>query len=354
VKKMNRFAKGILILMPFILSATACAKEKSMSELGDGVFAVMDTTKGEIILKLEYKKTPLTVANFVGLAEGKLDAAKGKPFYNGLVFHRVIPNFMIQGGDPQGNGTGGPGYQFPDEIDPSLKHDTPGVLSMANSGPATNGSQFFITHVETPWLDGKHTVFGHVVEGQDVVDAIKQDDKIKTIRIVRNGEEAKAFTVTQTVFETLRDSAAAKAAERLAAARNTDIAKIEAKYPNALKTDSGIYYVITKQGNGAKPQAGQTVTLNYKLTLLDSGTVIDATDMHGEPFRFVVGTQQVIPGWDEMVLDMRLGEKRTVAIPPELGYGVRGAGNGAIPPNAFLEFEMELIGIGDTDQKPSR
>jgi peptidylprolyl isomerase len=180
------------------------------AELQDGLYAEFDTTKGKIVVKLEFEKTPLTVANFVGLAEGTKNYSKdgsapkpqnGAPFYDGIVFHRVIKGFMIQGGDPTGTGRGGPGYRFKDEIDPSLKHNRAGILSMANAGPATNGSQFFITHVATPHLDGRHAVFGHVVEGQSVVDAIGQGDKINKLKIIRVGEKAKAFKGDQADFE---------------------------------------------------------------------------------------------------------------------------------------------------------
>ena len=173
--------------------------------LADGLYANMKTSKGDILLRLEFEKTPLTVANFVGLTEGTKDSSKkkGTRFYDGLAFHRVIPDFMVQGGCPLGTGTGGPGYRFPDEFDRSLRHDGPGVLSMANAGPGTNGSQFFITHVATPWLDGKHTVFGKVVSGQDVVDAIRQGDTITTLEIIRKGEAAKGFTTDQAAFDAL-------------------------------------------------------------------------------------------------------------------------------------------------------
>jgi peptidylprolyl isomerase len=310
--------------------------------LGNGLFVRIATNRGDIVLRLEYRETPLTVCNFVALAEGKMNNTGGKRFYDGLTFHRVVQDFMIQGGDPLGNGTGGPGYSFPDEFVSALKHDGPGVLSMANAGPGTNGSQFFITHKETPWLDGKHTVFGRVVQGQEVVNAIRQGDKIEKVTIIRNGPDATAFKADQAAFDSLLREKNAEAALRLKSQRDADIARINAKYPNLSLSPSGVRYSILKNGTGAKPTPGKTVSVNYKGVLL-SGKVFDSSDVHGGPIEFQVGVGKVIRGWDESVLDMQQGEKRLVVIPPELAYGERGTGNGIIPGNSFLIFEMELV-----------
>jgi peptidylprolyl isomerase len=303
-----------------------------------GVFAVMTTSKGEIVLSLEFQKTPLTVTNFVGLAEG---AITGKHFYDGLKFHRVIADFMIQGGCPQGTGTGGPGYKFPDEFDASLRHSGPGILSMANSGPGTNGSQFFITHVPTPHLDDKHTVFGHVVEGQDVVNKIAVGDKLESLTIVRNGAEAEAFVVTKAAFDAELAAHAEKAKAKAAAAAEAAKAKVKSLIEGATETASGLHYFVRNPGVGSKPKKGQTILAHYEGRLV-SGQVFDSSYARGEPLDFKVGTGQVIQGWDEALLDMSMGEKRTLVIPPELGYGARGAG-GVIPPNAWLVFDVELV-----------
>ena len=337
------FAAGIGGLLITCMAGTVSAAPNDAS-YGNGLFARINTDKGDIVVLLEFQKTPLTVCNFVALAEGKMNASNGKRFYDGLTFHRVIPDFMIQGGDPQGTGAGGPGYRFPDEMVPSLKHDGPGILSMANAGPGTNGSQFFITHVATPWLDGKHTVFGKVVEGQDVVNAIRQGDKIKSITIIRNGPLANQFKADQAAFDALLRDNNAAAAGKVKAQRDADIAQINAKYPGAVQTPSGIKYVIQKKGTGNKPAAGKTVQVHYKGSFL-SGQVFDSSETRGRPLEFPAGAGRVIKGWDEMVMDMQVGEKRLVVIPPELAYGEQGAGNGAIPPNSFLVFEMELVGV---------
>jgi peptidylprolyl isomerase len=311
--------------------------------LGNGLFARISTNKGDIVVRLEFQKTPLTVCNFVALAEGKMNVTRGKPFYDGLTFHRFEANFIIQGGDPLGTGYGGPGYRFPDEFVPSLRHNA-GVISMANAGPGTNGSQFFITIVPTPDLDDKHSVFGTVVEGQNVVNIIRQGDKINSVTIIRNGQLASQFRADQAAFDSLLREANAAAAEKLKAQRDAIIAQINAKYPNTTQTPSGIKYIVQKQGTGVKPTAGRTVSVNYKGSFL-SGHVFDNSDIHGGPLEFPVGVSRVIKGWDETVLDMKVGEKRLVIIPPELAYGEKGAGEGLIPPNSFLVFEMELVGI---------
>ncbi|MDR0553946.1 MAG: peptidylprolyl isomerase [Treponema sp.] len=316
----------------------------SDAALGDGIFARITTDKGDIVVRLEYEKTPLTVCNFIALAEGKMNRSSGKRFYDGLTFHRVIADFMIQGGDPAGNGSGGPGYNFPDEFHPDLKHDGPGVLSMANAGPDTNGSQFFITHTETPWLDGKHTVFGKVVQGQQIVNAIKQGDKIERITIIRNGPDALLFKADQDAFDILLQEQRVTAAARLKIQRDTDIARINANYPNLIETPSGIRYTILRQGTGNKPTTGKTVLVNYK-GMFVTGEVFDSSDTNGGPIEFKAGMKMVIAGWDETIVDMKQGEKRLVVIPPELAYGAQGAGNGLIPPNSFLIFEMELTQI---------
>lgn len=322
----------------------------------DGLYAKFNTTKGSIIVKLLPEKAPVTVCNFVGLAEGKIDnnAKKaGEPFFNGLKFHRVIANFMIQGGDPQGTGQGGPGYAFPDEFDESEKFTGPGVLAMANSGPATNGSQFFITHVATPWLNGKHTIFGRVVEGQDVVNAIAQDDIMTSVEIVRVGKDAKKYTADNATFAKLKvDAVAASAAKESAekaaeAKRSQELPEFEswvkANYPKAMKSDKGFYYVITQNGTGPKPTVGQTVVAHYTGKFND-GKKFDSSVDRGTPFEFKVGQGQVIKGWDEGFALLNVGTKATLLLPYTMAYGEQGY-PGAIPPKATLVFDVELIGV---------
>lgn len=307
----------------------------------DGLYAKFTTTKGEILVNLEFEKTPGTVGNFVALAEGNLENSakpQGTPYYDGLKFHRVIPDFMIQGGCPLGTGTGNPGYKFDDEIHPDLKHDAPGKLSMANAGPGTNGSQFFITHVETPWLDGKHTVFGNVIEGQDVVDAVAQGDTMDKIEILRVGDAADKFNAIEAfrVFEGERE-------KRVAAEREAARAELDKLAAGFDETDSGLRYKVIQKGDGKKAEKGNMVSVHYKGQLAD-GTVFDSSYKRNQPLDFQVGVGQVIPGWDEGICLLNVGDKARLVIPSDLGYGAAGAG-GVIPPNATLIFDVELMGV---------
>lgn len=316
--------------------------KNAISQAGDGMYAVLETEKGSIVARLFYEQTPLTVCNFAGLAEGTLDVTNGKPFYDGLTFHRVEKNFVIQGGDPLGNGTGGPGYRFPDEIVPDLKHDGPGVLSMANAGPGTNGSQFFITHVETPWLDGNHTVFGRVIYGMDTVNQIAAGDRILSVRIVREGRQAKDFTCTQEDFNRYL----AQVTEKEQAARENALAEIYAeirkRWPDARQAGNGVFFTVSAEGEGPLASPGQTMRVKYRGSLLD-GRVFDDSDMH-KPIEFQVGGARLIPGFYAQAVEMKKGEKRTIVIPPELGYGASGI-PGVIPRNAFLIFDLEILDI---------
>ncbi len=308
----------------------------------EGLFAQIKTSKGVIEIQLEFEKTPGTVGNFVGLSIGKIKNSNkelGKPYYDGLKFHRVINDFMIQGGCPNGTGTGDPGYKFDDEFNADLKHDKPGILSMANSGPATNGSQFFITHIETPWLDNKHTVFGHVIDGIDVVNSIVQDDEIINIKINAVGEKAQSFDPVK-AFENFN---------KLKEERINEQKKRTEKLLNDLsngysKTDSGLMYKFLDNKNSNKPSKGEKVKVHYKGMLLD-GTVFDSSFKRNQPIEFTLGIGQVIKGWDEGISLLGIGDKASFIIPSDLAYGESGAG-GVIPPNATLLFEVELISAG--------
>lgn len=308
--------------------------------MNNGIYAKFITEKGNILVQLEAEKTPGTVGNFVALAEGNLENSakpQGTPYYDGLKFHRVISDFMIQGGCPLGTGTGSPGYQFDDEIHPELKHDAPGKLSMANAGPGTNGSQFFITHVATPWLDGKHTVFGSVIEGQDVVDAVAQGDEMK-VEILRVGEEAENFNAVEAFrkFEGAREAREAEEKKKQKELMDSVAAGFD-------ETESGLRYKIIQKGEGKKATKGAGVSVHYKGQLLD-GTVFDSSYKRKQPIDFNVGVGQVISGWDEGIQLLQVGDKARFVIPSNLAYGERGAG-GVIPPNATLIFDVELMDV---------
>ena len=284
----------------------------------------------------------MTVMNFIGLAEGTLKHSRegSKKFYDGLTFHRVEPGFVIQGGDPLGSGAGGPGYAFPDEFDKSLRHDGPGIISMANSGVNTNGSQFFITLTDTPWLDDRHSVFGKVVKGEEVLAKIEAGDKIKSIRIIRKGSEAKAFKADQESFDAAVKAAFEKADIAYREKLEEDLQTIFSTWPNVVLSDEGLLYVVQKEGKGdKKPDIGTIVKAHYTVHFLD-GEMFDSSYERGEPAEFLVG--QLLPGLNYAFMAMKKGEKRTVIIPPELAYGDQGY-PGLIPPNAFLIFDVEIV-----------
>jgi cyclophilin family peptidyl-prolyl cis-trans isomerase len=353
----------------------------------EGIFANISTNKGNIVVQLEYQKAPITVANFIALAEGTQsyvadEKLKGKPFYDGLKFHRVIKDFMIQGGDPLGNGSGDPGYKFKDEFT-DLKHDKGGILSMANSGPTTNGSQFFITHKETSWLNGKHTIFGHVTQGMNVVNLIEQNDVITKVTITRKGAAAKKFDAPKVFADYFVNIAEDQKKQALANAENRkkqEALMAEAKkayldkygsvltakvaYLNEMKatatqTASGLQYKLIQKGTDKKPSDGTNVFVHYA-GYLEDGSLFDSSyeevnktfgkfdqnrsDQKGyQPFPFQCGRKDgLIPGFLEGLNTMSFGDKMILFIPSKLGYGERGAGN-VIPPNCNIIFELELL-----------
>ena len=336
---MNIFKK-IFLLLSLLLLLPGISFSKDLKK---GLYAQFETTKGTITARLYYKQVPMTIINFAGLAQGTIDSNQepGKKYYDGLVFHRVIKDFMIQGGDPTGTGKGGPGYKFSDEFVDTLKHDSPGILSMANSGPGTNGSQFFITHKATPWLDKKHTVFGKVVKGQDIVNKIQNGDKIITLTIFRIGKDAKSFKTDQASFDAVLDNIEGQ--KRVE--EKEKMAKFETEmlkaYPDAVKERSGLMHVLKEKGSGEKPENGSKVKVHYTGKFLD-GKIFDSSVERGEPIEFAVGVGQVIKGWDQAIVTMKKGEKRTLLIPYWLAYGKHGY-PGAIPPESHLIFDVELI-----------
>ena len=364
--------KNILFLLLLTAFTISCKKEEK-NNLPDGLYAQIETNKGTIIVQLDYEKAPITVANFVTLAEGKNEFItnenlKKKPFYDGLKFHRVIKDFMIQGGDPLGTGSGDTGYKFKDEIT-DMRFDKGGVLAMANNGPATNSSQFFITHLETPWLDGKHTIFGHVVEkGMEVVNKIVQDDFMNKITIIRNGEAAKKFDAVKTFqdyfaveAENQKNKMAIDAAanEKFKAVFDQKAAYLTALKTKATKTPTGLQYVITKKAGGKKPANGANIYIHYA-GFLENGTLFDssieevsktfgkydanrAAQGGYQPIPFQAGRKDgMIPGFIEGIEKLSFGDKAVIFIPSKLGYGEAGAG-GVIPPNANIIFEIELL-----------
>lgn len=368
----------IALLSAMFVFFSCNSQKKAYKDLGDGLFADIETTQGNIIVKLNYKETPVTVANFVTLAEGKNTFVKaeykGKPFYNGTIFHRVIKDFMIQGGDPTGTGMGEPGYRFEDEIVPTLRHDKKGILSMANAGPATNGSQFFITQVPTPHLDGRHTVFGETVKGLEVIDAIantktvmndkpEKDIKINKITIIANGKDAKNFNavkVFEDYFKEINKREREKEAKTKAAAAKF-LEEVKTQEPQAKALPSGVKIFKLVDGKGKQPNHTHQVMVNYA-GYLKNGTLFDSNvkeieEAYGkynslreqqggyQAFPMPYNTSaQLIPGFRDALLTMKVGDKIRVFIPAALGYGERGAGD-VIPPNSDLIFDIEITDI---------
>ncbi len=366
--------KNVLYLLCITMLPLAGCKSNQYADLGDGLYAHMKTTKGDIVLRLEYEKTPVTVASFVTLAEGSSpyvsDEYKDKPYFNGVTFHRVMNDFMIQGGDPTATGRGGPGYQFKDEFNDSLRHNRKGLLSMANPGyPNTNGSQFFITHAETPWLDGKHTIFGEVVAGIEVVDSIAvvevaegsnkpiTDVVMEEVNIIRQGKAARKFDALEVMQDYFAEIEAKQAAVKAFGE------SLVAQRMEADSMASGLKYIVLETGEGPKPEIGQMVLVNYA-GYLENGTLFDtnieAEALKSDQFEVINRNHRgifqpspmlfspdsrLVAGFKEALLSMQVGDKWRVFIPPYLGYGPQGSG--PIPPNANLIFDLELIGINE-------
>ncbi len=363
---MTRFVYAILSL--FIATSVLAAdpgkdkkKKPKKPKLEKGMYAQIKTNKGDIMIKLEFEKTPMTVANFVGLAEGdfKVDTnVYDAPFYNGLKFHRVIKDFMIQGGDPLGNGSGGPDHRFYDEFHPDLMHDGPGILSMANSGPATNGSQFFITHKETPWLNNKHSVFGHVIFGQDVVNSIEQGDVMNEVKIIRKGKVAKKWDATEVFASIYNEKKAAEQEEldrqKMAKEMSKEeygkwmFKKVQETYPDAQQTESGLVYIMNNAGEGVKPEKGNKLSVHYTGTFRHNGVKFDSSKDRNAPMDFKYLEQRMIPGFEEALKMLGKGGDIKIIIPYYNAYGPKGR-PGGIPPYADLVFDLEMLDVQATE-----
>ena len=358
-----------LILVQFLVSFISCNKPK-YNDLTDGLYADIETIKGDILLNLEYKNVPITTANFVSLAEGNNiyvdNKFKRKSFYKGLTFHRVVPNFMIQGGDPNANGLGGPGYVFenehPKKPDGSelFVFDKPGVLAMANSGRDANGSQFFITHTEYESLNGGYTIFGHVLKGQNVVDSIAIGDKINKINIIRVGKEAQMFNAPQIFREyfSVLEAKAKLKQEEVEKNKAEFLAVVEENKKKANELASGLKMLIIKEGSGVKPKSGTDVRIEYAGFYTDGNMFatnnkdlahkFNKYDQRAEdagvynPFSMVYSTEAtLVPGFREGMLNMNYGDRAMLFVPAHLGYGEQG--NKGIPPNTDLIFEIEIV-----------
>ena len=367
------------LLLPLLLVACKSAKYPNLK---DGLYADIQTNYGDMLAELYYKATPGTVANFVSLAEGTntyvADSLKGKRYYDGTKSHRVIKNFMLQAGDRTATGEGDPGYKFADEFVDTLRYTRKGQLGMANSGPATNGSQFFITEVATDWLNFRHTIFGQVIQGEDVISKITsvktgaQDRPvdpvvIKKVEIIRVGKDAQKWDAPK-VFDAFMKEQNAKA-QKLESQKEKNLALMAEQEAKAVAQPSGIKILKLKEGNGVKPQIGSDVLVNYAGFLRATGDLFDtniaeiakendaydaaraADPQYGYiPYAWKYSPEVgLIAGFKEALLSMKVGDKIRVFIPSALAYGKQGFGNGVIPPDADLMFEIEIVDAEVTD-----
>ncbi|MDA3809506.1 MAG: peptidylprolyl isomerase [Spirochaetaceae bacterium] len=335
--------KIILFLsMLFISSLTLFSQDQNLystAEKGEslnipGLYAKMETSKGSIIFYLDYKNTPLTSMNFIKLAE--------QGFYNGLKFYRDIENYAIFSGDPENNGSSDAGYNFPMEINSEILHDGSGILSMDGVSGLSNSSRFFISKSSDSVLDGKYTAFGFITEGKKVLDKLKRGESILSIEVIHTGSDALAFKYDEIEFARISKKIMDEELEAFRSENPEVVSAIETLGEGVQKTLTGIYYKTTLPGNGVGPKAEDMVSVHYTAMLVD-GTVFDSSYSRETPFEFTVGTKSVISGWDESVMNMTIGEKRTVIIPPSLAYG--DTQTGPIPPGSWLMFEIEFLGI---------
>lgn len=343
----------VFLMLMLIITVSSCAQsneaKKYLNAYGDGLYGAIEVKGATIFFELYYKRVPLTVMSFVGLATGAFEGhvERNGKFFDDLTFHRVVDGFVVQGGDPLGNGTGGPGYAFVDEFDSTLRHDSNGIISMANSGPNTNGSQFFITLDATPHLDDRHSVFGKVLEGLDILETVQQDDIMQSVNIYAKGKEAKTFldAITWDSFQALQEEKQAAQDKIAEEKKATVLAELRAddKYT---ETPEGLFYYLEKEGTGPAVQDGDTVMVHYDLTLFDSVSLIDSSYRRNQPIELVVGSGTTIRGWEIMLQKLKQGDIAQVVIPPELGYGDQGAGT-VIPGGAFLDFKIEVVSINN-------
>ena len=336
--------RALLIGAVLVIAALAGACSTPRPDLEDGLYAQILTNRGGIIVRLEPEKAPLTVMNFVGLAEGVLENTHtdGEPFYDGLTFHRVEPDFVVQGGDPAGNGSGGPGYRFPTETHPDLRHDQPGVVAMANSGPDTNGSQFYITMAATPHLDGGYNVFGEVVQGMDVVTSLEVGDRMREVNILRYGAEASEYEATQQQFDRLVERVYEAREQEAARRREEALEAARERWPGLTQyEDTNLLLATLEEGSGTEPREGDTVRVHIVFSLLD-GTQLDSTVDRGEPEEYTYLSDRIIPGLELAVGTLTTGERLVAVVPPELAFGEAGLPP-AVPPNSYVVFELERI-----------